>query len=78
MVPKCIWPKNLKISTFLTANKYIFCAPIWFQNNEGFSNILIGLRKIGFADYEISKISGENWLRFIDKSFAPSRTELNS
>ena len=43
--------------------------PSWFQNNLGFSNILQGLRKVGFSKNEVALIAGENWLNFIEFSF---------
>jgi len=52
--------------------------PIWFQNNFDFSNILDGLRKIGFSEQEILKIAGKNWFHFFKKSFVPSEPELSS
>ena len=51
--------------------------PVWFQNNQGFSNVLDGLRKVGFSGQEISKIAGKNWFNFFKKSFVPSGTELD-
>tara|TARA_Y100000588_G_C14231450_1_gene915455 strand:- start:1023 stop:2024 length:1002 start_codon:yes stop_codon:yes gene_type:complete len=42
--------------------------PQWFQSNLGFSNILLGLRNIGFSDLEVAKIAGGNWLNFFDAS----------
>ena len=45
--------------------------PAWFQDNLGFSNLLQGLREVGFSKDEIALISGGNWLNFIELSFGP-------
>jgi membrane dipeptidase len=46
--------------------------PDWFQDNLGFSNLLKGLRKVGFSRDEVALISGRNWLKFIELSFGPN------
>jgi membrane dipeptidase len=45
--------------------------PPWFQSNRDHGNIAEGLKTVGFADPEIAKVMGGNWLRFFDESFAP-------
>ncbi len=47
--------------------------PHWFRSNLGFSNVLLGLRDVGFSDVEVTKIAGGNWLKFFDTSF-PSKS----
>ena len=41
----------------------------WFQSNADFPNVIQGLRTKGFAEDEIAKIMGGNWLRFFEESF---------
>lgn len=43
--------------------------PDWFCDNRDFPGILEGLRQIGFAEDEVAKIAGGNWLNFFDRSF---------
>ena len=43
--------------------------PAWFGGNRDFGNIASGLRSHGFAETEITKIMGENWLAFFANSF---------
>ena len=38
--------------------------PNWFTDARGFSNLDIGLKKIGFSDDEINDILGNNWYNF--------------
>jgi len=38
--------------------------PDWFKDARGFSNIEIGLKKIGFSDDETHGILGNNWYNF--------------
>ena len=47
--------------------------PDWFRNNGDFPNLARGLRDIGFSEREAAGILGENWLRFFEKAFVPSR-----
>jgi microsomal dipeptidase-like Zn-dependent dipeptidase len=46
--------------------------PSWFASNRDHRNIAEGLKTVGFADSEIAKIMGGNWLRFFDQSFTPA------
>ncbi len=48
--------------------------PSWFQSNKDFNNILHGLHNIGFTDTEVKLIAGENWLKFIEKSFCTQKS----
>ena len=45
-------------------------APLsWFQSNADFPNLIQGLQDQGFANEEVAKIMGGNWLRFYEESF---------
>jgi membrane dipeptidase len=46
--------------------------PAWFKDNTDFPGLLDGLRAVGFSDDEVRAIAGENWLRFMDRSFGPA------
>jgi microsomal dipeptidase-like Zn-dependent dipeptidase len=46
--------------------------PDWFSSNLGFGNIEEGLRSVGFDDWEVSALMGDNWFRFFAESFEPS------
>jgi len=46
--------------------------PAWFASNRDHRNIAEGLKTTGFADAEIAKIMGGNWLKFFDQSFGGS------
>jgi microsomal dipeptidase-like Zn-dependent dipeptidase len=43
--------------------------PSWFRDNRDWHQILDGLKKTGFSDSDLIKISGGNWLEFYRKSF---------
>ena len=43
--------------------------PPWFGGNLDFGNIADGLRTFGFADTDVEKVMGGNWLRFFEDSF---------
>jgi len=45
--------------------------PDWFQDSTGFSNIVQGLRDVGFSEEDVAKIAGQNWLTFFENSFGP-------
>lgn len=45
--------------------------PAWFRDNRDFGNIAEGLRAVGFADADVAKLMGGNWMRFFSESFAP-------
>ena len=45
--------------------------PDWFQDNRDFANIDRGLREIGFAEDDVRKVMGDNWLHFFDENFVP-------
>ena len=46
--------------------------PSWFGGNLDFDNIANGLRAHGFADADVEKVMGSNWLRFFEESFGPA------
>jgi len=48
--------------------------PDWFRGNSGFTNILRGLRNVGFSEHEIALIAGRNWLDFFERCFGPKAT----
>ena len=48
----------------------------WFRDNRDFDNIEAGLRASGLGEDEIAGIMGENWLRYFDTSFGPSRKRV--
>ncbi len=41
--------------------------PKWFRDASGFSNLDIGLKKIGFSNDEVNDILGNNWYNFYKK-----------
>ncbi|MBT5649195.1 MAG: hypothetical protein HOJ41_15165 [Rhodospirillaceae bacterium] len=43
--------------------------PGWFGVNRDFGNLADGLRAHGFADADVRKVMGENWLSFFERSF---------
>lgn len=45
--------------------------PDWFKGSQDIMNIALGLQEVGFAQDEIDKVMGLNWLRFFEASFAP-------
>ena len=46
--------------------------PPWFRDNRDFGKIAEGLRGAGFAESEVARIMGLNWLEFFERSFAPA------
>ena len=46
--------------------------PSWFGGNLDFGNIANGLRAHGFADADVDKVMGGNWLLFFEESFGPA------
>jgi len=46
--------------------------PSWFQSSKDFPQVLEGMKKRGFAQAEIEKIAGGNWLRLFSESFKPA------
>jgi microsomal dipeptidase-like Zn-dependent dipeptidase len=46
--------------------------PTWFTTPADFPNITQGLLATGFAEAEVARIMGGNWLEFFRKSFAPA------
>ena len=47
--------------------------PDWFKSSADFPNIGEGLRQRGFADEDMAKIMGGNWLRLFRDSFLPEK-----
>ena len=45
--------------------------PSWFYDNRDFDTIEQGLRDVGMTEEDVSKVMGENWLRFYDDNFGP-------
>lgn len=43
--------------------------PAWFIDNRSLPGLASGLRNAGFAEEDIGKILGNNWLRFFDENF---------
>jgi len=43
----------------------------WFASNRDFANIAAGLAAVGFAEDEVERIMGLNWLDFFETSFGP-------
>ncbi len=46
--------------------------PDWFANSTDYQNLVTGLGAKGFAEEDIAKVMGVNWLRFFESSFAPA------
>ena len=38
--------------------------PEWFKDARGFFNLEVGLKKVGFSEFEIKGILGDNWYNF--------------
>ncbi|MBL43058.1 MAG: peptidase M19 [Rhodospirillaceae bacterium] len=64
------WTKSLDFGEGSLTNAGFPDQPTWFKNNEGFGNIISGLKSVGFSEDEVNKISGENWMKFFEKSFS--------
>ncbi|PWR00732.1 membrane dipeptidase [Leucothrix pacifica] len=47
--------------------------PEWFGGNADFPNIEAGLRQIGFDETDVNKVMGNNWYRFFEENFKPSK-----
>lgn len=45
--------------------------PARFRSNRDFPGLAAGLRRQGFAEEEVSRILGRNWLDFFERSFGP-------
>jgi microsomal dipeptidase-like Zn-dependent dipeptidase len=45
--------------------------PDWFRDNTQFAGIASGLAEVGFAQPDIDRIMGGNWLDFFERSFCP-------
>lgn len=49
--------------------------PVWFQQVSDYPNLTAGLCERGFADDEIARIMGENWLDYLAESIRPKAQE---
>ena len=63
------WSKQLDYGEGSADNAGFPAQPDWFTGIKDFPNIAQGLRDFGFAEAEIAKIMGGNWLAFYDASF---------
>lgn len=45
--------------------------PSWFQSSRDFPSLEEGLRAVGFAQQDVAKVMGRNWLDFFERSFEP-------
>jgi microsomal dipeptidase-like Zn-dependent dipeptidase len=50
--------------------------PSWFSGTKDLSIVAKGLEEQGFSDDNISKVMGENWLSFFEKSFSGESARL--
>ncbi len=46
--------------------------PAWFRDNRDFEKLAEGLRQVGFAEPEVARIMGLNWLAFFERAFVPA------
>ena len=46
--------------------------PAWFRDSRDFGKLAAGLRNVGFAEPEVARIMGLNWLDFFERSFFPA------
>ncbi len=66
------WTKEIDYGEGSASDAGFPAQPEWFKDNRDFSNISEALKNKGFSDAEVAGIMGENWLRFYDRSFAPT------
>ncbi|MEM7359168.1 MAG: membrane dipeptidase [Pseudomonadota bacterium] len=50
--------------------------PEWFQGSQDILNIAEGLANTGFAQEDIDKVMGRNWLRFFADAFTPQSASV--
>jgi membrane dipeptidase len=46
--------------------------PDWFGDNGDFAGLAVGLKAVGFDDFGVAKVLGENWRNFMSKAFRPA------
>ena len=63
------WTKDIDYGEGSASDAGFPPMPPWFGGNLDFGNIADGLRTFGFADTDVEKVMGGNWLRFFEDSF---------
>jgi microsomal dipeptidase-like Zn-dependent dipeptidase len=63
------WTKDIDYGEGSASDAGFPPMPPWFGGNLDFGNIANGLRTYGFADTDVEKVMGGNWLRFFEDSF---------
>ena len=63
------WTKGIDFGEGSVSNAGFPPMPSWYKDNRDFSNIANGLNIIGMSKTEITKVMGNNWLKFFDNSF---------
>ena len=66
------WTKTLDYGEGSAKQAGFPAQPDWFDCNRDFGHIAQGLREVGFAQAEVEKIMGGNWLEFFERSFGPA------
>lgn len=67
------WTKTLDFGEGTSKQAGFPPQPDWFRCSRDFGTIAEGLRAVGFAETEVAKIMGENWLDFMERSFGPAQ-----
>lgn len=67
------WSKVIDYGEGSASNAGFPPMPTWFNDNRDFGNISEGLGAVGMEQSEIDGIMGNNWLRFYETSFGPSK-----
>ena len=65
------WSKEIDYGEGSASNPGFPSMPFWFQGNNDFSNISMGLRDIGFSQNDVDCLMGRNWYRFYRDNFVP-------
>jgi len=65
------WTKQVDFGEGSKDNAGFPPQPEWFRDSRDFPNLEQGLASVGFSEYEIAAIVGQNWLEFFDRSFGP-------
>ena len=63
------WTKDIDYGEGSASDAGFPPMPPWFGGNLDFGYIANGLRTYGFADTDVEKVMGGNWLRFFEDSF---------
>jgi microsomal dipeptidase-like Zn-dependent dipeptidase len=63
------WSKQMDYGEGSAGNSDWPRALDWFKDSGDFPNITRGLRERGFADSDVARIMGGNWLELFEKSF---------